>query len=265
MIKKITLILVLVTFLVACGTSARPIQTDINEITLEAGTTFDPTSYFTINDEKGNDVTDQMTYTGTLNTAALGTYDIKLEIKVDGVLYRHPLTVHVVDTTPPTIKLVSPHFFYIKGTTRNAIEAIISVSDNLDQNLTADQVTIDEQFIGVSNILSESVPTYDLTFSISDQAGNLAKESLKGFEVMPVRYMSNSVYAVENFVKPIYDHAYNSGFQINIFGSFDYQLVVVNTVDEAKAVIDQHTGSKSIAVYTDYPDSVNGIALFIGR
>lgn len=263
--KKTMLLLVVLLLLVGCGKSAQSINTDINEIDLQAGDVFDPTMFFEIRDNQGVDVTDQMTYTGTLDTMTLGTYKIKLEITVNKTLYRHPLTVNVIDTTPPTLDLVKPHFFYIKGTTKNASLGIKGVSDNLDKDLTIDQVVIEEEWIGMTNELSEPASTYRLTYSLTDSQGNQAKQTIKGFEVMALRYINNSVKADENFIQPIYDHAYQLGYQIRILGNFDYDLYVVMTVEEAIAILDQHTGAKYIAVYTDYPNSVNGIALFLGK
>lgn len=129
------------------------------ELTLEVFDKYDEQGIeLTIND---NDVSDEVSYEGKINTDKLGTYIIKY--LYEGKVYA-TRTINVVDTTEPVIVLNGDKEISLVETS-NYNEEGATCSDNYDGDITK-EIKIEEE------VDTNKVGEYIVTYTVSDEAGN---------------------------------------------------------------------------------------------
>ena len=163
---------------------------------------------------------------GSVNTKQLGDYTLHYSAKWLFYTAEHSVTVHVVDTTPPTLQLVPDSFEYLLPGA-DYEEAGFSASDNADGDLT-EQVQREVREDGVY-------------YSVTDQSGN----STEAFR--PIRYhdpvppeltlrgeSSVTLHVGDGFTEPGYSAT------DNLDGDITNQVTVSGSVDTG------HVGSYTL-------------------
>ncbi len=159
----------------------------------------------TATDNLDGDLTSSIVTTGTVNTASAGTYFVNYNVSDSSGNAANQVTRTVVvsaDTTPPVIVLVgSSTINLLVGDTYN--EQGATATDNIDGNLTSNIVI-------AGNVNTASAGSYNVTYNVSDSAGNAAAEVVR---IVNVSEPSTGCSA------GISSYPYSQGFETN-FGAW---------------------------------------------
>ncbi len=122
----------------------------------------------TASDNVDGDITSRVVATSNVNTAKVGAYTVTYNVKDNAGNAATPVVraVNVVDTTPPVITLLGSATVTVTvGTAYTDADA--TASDNVDGTITSRIVT-------TSNVNTNAVGTYTVTYNVKDNAGNAA-------------------------------------------------------------------------------------------
>ena len=129
-------------------------------------------------DFSGIDLTSNIIITSNLNTNVVGTYTITYDVSdiTNNFAIQKSRTVNVVDTTAPIITLDgSDIVIHEKGTVYNDAGATAS-------DLSGDDLTVN--IITSSNLNTNVVGTYTITYDVSDNANNFAIQKSRTVNVV---------------------------------------------------------------------------------
>ena len=150
-----------------------PIQLFVNDTYTDAGAT--------ALDNVDGDITDLIEVTGSVNTAAAGTYTLFYNVRDTAGNEAAQVTrtvniVELVDDTPPTITLNGNGFISLNvGETYTELGA--TATDNIDGDITAN--------ISISGNVNTTAPgMYVVRYNVSDAAGNAATEVTRVVNVL---------------------------------------------------------------------------------
>lgn len=143
-------------------------------VTIQAGTVFDPKSSMSLSDNYSNStyLTNELVITGTVNTAVLGTYTLTYVTHDSSGNYSDVITrkITVIDTTPPVLTLETSIVYMPIGTVYD-YQSIATSIDNLDGNITAGIV--------ISGSYNKDVlGNYTITYTSKDSNNNTSTKSL---------------------------------------------------------------------------------------
>ncbi|OIN67233.1 hypothetical protein BLD48_06295 [Exiguobacterium sp. KRL4] len=173
----------------------KPILSGVTNQTIALGQVFNPLYKVTANDETDGNLTSKIKTTGTVDSKRSGVYTITYAV-VDraGNLTKVNRLITVRDTVKPTISGVSNVTIGLNQ--KFDVRKNVSAKDNVDGTLTkAIKIT------GSINV--NKVGTYNLTYSVSDKAGNkttiirkvtvkdLTKPVLSGVAAKTVKYKTS--------------------------------------------------------------------------
>ena len=146
-------------------------------VTVQAGASFnDPGA--TATDTFEGSLTEDIVVTGSVNTGALGVYQLLYNVSDSSgnAAQQVVRTVTVVDTTPPVITLTGSASVTVQaGATFNDPGA--TASDTFEGNLTANIVVTGSVNTGVLGV-------YQLRYNVSDSSGNAAQERIRTVTVV---------------------------------------------------------------------------------
>ncbi len=126
-----------------------------------------------------------------VNVSAIGTYIVTYNVSdaATNAAAQVSRTVQVVADTPPTISLLgSSPLTIIQGATY--LDAGATAVDDVDGNVSAN-VTV------LNQVNSAVVGTYQVTYNVSDAAGNAALQRVRSVNVIPVGGAANRGAAVQ--------------------------------------------------------------------
>ncbi|WP_238548527.1 DUF5011 domain-containing protein [Bifidobacterium biavatii] len=144
----------------------KPVIKGASAKTVEAATSFDPKAGVTASDVEDGDLTSKIQVTGDVNLKKTGSYTLTYKVTdKDGWTTTVTRVVTVVDTTKPTISGATAKTI-VSGTQFDP-KAGVTASDTLDGDLTS-KITV------TGSVDSAKPGSYELTYSVSDKAGNTA-------------------------------------------------------------------------------------------
>ena len=146
-------------------------------ITVEAGAAFVDPGAIAVDNIDG-EITANIVVTGSVNTGALGVYQLLYNVSdtAGNAAQQVVRTVTVVDTTPPVISLTGSASVTVQaGATFNDPGA--TASDTFEGNLTANIVVTGSVNTGVLGV-------YQLRYNVSDSSGNAAQERIRTVTVV---------------------------------------------------------------------------------
>jgi hypothetical protein len=136
-------------------------------VSVEAGTDFTDLGA-TAQDARDGDISSKISVDGHVDTTKLGDYTLTYLVKDAAQNAATPITrtVHVVDTTKPTISVSGPNplIAHLGDTVNNAMEGV-TASDSFEGDLTS-------QVVLVENPDTSKTGTFTITYSVSDSSGN---------------------------------------------------------------------------------------------
>ncbi|MBM7679075.1 OmpL47-type beta-barrel domain-containing protein, partial [Gracilibacillus alcaliphilus] len=137
-----------------------------NPLILEVGTAYEEPGA-TATDQAGNDISEQMKITDTIDTSKLGSYQVTYEVEDDsGNKSKATRNVEVVDTTAPEITLNGEAEITLElGDSYQEAGAV--ASDNYDGNLN-------EAIRITGDVLTNKTGTYHVTYTVTDSSNNVA-------------------------------------------------------------------------------------------
>lgn len=140
-----------------------------NPVTIEAGSTYTDAGA-TATDNYNNDVTSSITVSSTVDSTITGSYTVTYTVSdASGNQATAVRTVIVEDSTPPTIALIGSNPVTVEaGSTYT--DAGATATDAYDGDLTSSITT-------TSNVDTNAVGTYTVTYTISDSSANSATAS----------------------------------------------------------------------------------------
>ena len=143
-----------------------------NEINLEVGSDFDAESYIYDKTPTSEQYTVILPDIDSVQTDKIGTYEAVYELKSDVGVKDTILTVHVVDTTAPVIKLKQTNVTLTRDVdTFNAKDYFDSVTDNYD---TSDSITMKFQ-----DAIDWSQDSVEVIYEATDTSGNSSTAKLE--------------------------------------------------------------------------------------
>ena len=143
-----------------------------NEINLEVGSNFDAESYIYDKTPTSEQYTVILPDTDSVQTDKIGTYEAVYELKSDVGVKDTTLTVHVVDTTAPVIKLKQTDVTLTRDVdTFNAKDYFDSVTDNYD---ASDSITMKFQ-----DAIDWSQDHTEVIYEATDTSGNSSTAKLE--------------------------------------------------------------------------------------
>ncbi len=173
----------------------KPILSGVTNQTIALGQVFNPLYKVTANDETDGNVTSKIKTTGTVDSKRSGVYTITYTV-IDraGNLTKVNRLITVRDTVKPTISGVSNVTIGLNQ--KFDVRKNVSAKDNVDGTLT--------KVIKITGSINvNKVGTYNLTYSVSDKAGNkttiirkvtvkdLTKPVLSGVAAKTVKYKTS--------------------------------------------------------------------------
>ena len=140
-----------------------------NPVTIEAGSTYTDAGA-TATDNYNNDVTSSITVSSTVDSTITGSYTVTYTVSdASGNQATAVRTVIVEDSTPPTIALIGSNPVTVEaGSTYT--DAGATATDAYDGDLTSSITT-------TSNVDTNAVGTYTVTYTVSDSSANPATAS----------------------------------------------------------------------------------------
>ncbi len=153
-----------------------PIITGADDVTIEAGTPFDPMAGVTATDEEDGDLTDDIAVTGTVNVNTPGTYTLVYTVTDSGentVSVTRIVTVipeegEEEENTPPVINGVSDKTITV-GDPFDPMQGV-SATDAEDGNLTS-------AIVVTGSVNTAVAGTYTLTYTVADSGGLTDQET----------------------------------------------------------------------------------------
>ncbi|GAB4154156.1 MAG: hypothetical protein Tsb0033_01750 [Winogradskyella sp.] len=148
-----------------------------NPLNLNVGDTYNELGATAIDNLDG-DISANIVITGPVNTAVAGTYFVNYNVNDSSGNAANQITRTVnvqADTTPPVIVLIgSPTINLTTG--EPYIEQGATATDNLDGDITAN-------ILIAGSVNTEIAGTYQVTYNVSDSAGNAATELVRTVNV----------------------------------------------------------------------------------
>ncbi|MEK9165469.1 MAG: immunoglobulin-like domain-containing protein, partial [Patescibacteria group bacterium] len=198
-----------------------------NPVTIEVGTVYNDAGA-TANDNYDGNITANIITVNLVNTNVIGAYTVSYNVtdSSGNQAVEITRTVNVVDTTKPVITLLgdNPINLYIGDT---YTDAGATASDNYDGDITASIVTvglpINTAFPGV----------YDITYNVSDAAGNAATEVIRTVNVVDITtpiitLLGENLITIE--VGTIYTDA-GATASDDVDGDITNNIITVNSVN----------------------------------
>lgn len=153
-------------------------------VTVDYGKTFNYKNYVSVTDNYDSKVA-TVDVEGTVNVKKEGTYPLTITATdSSGNSTSKTLNVKVEDISGPTITLSKSSVSIEKGKKFDAKSYLKSATDNKDGNLTS-KVKIS------GSVNNSKVGKYTITYSITDNAGNTTKKTLKVEVLKPYDVASN--------------------------------------------------------------------------
>ncbi|MFK7782008.1 immunoglobulin-like domain-containing protein, partial [Psychroserpens sp.] len=199
-------------------------------ISLNVGDTYSEQGA-TASDNLDGNLTSNIVISGTVNTATAGTYFVNYNVSDSSGNNANQVTrtVNIVaDTTAPVITLIGASTISLNvGDTYN--EQGATATDNIDGNLTSSIVT-------VGNVNTVASGIYNITYNVSDAAGNDAIEVVRTVNVLePSTGCSGGI--------DIYP--YSEGFESNFGGWTQSSADDINWTRDANGTPSNGTGPSS--------------------
>ncbi len=146
-------------------------------MTIQVGSAYTEPGY-TATDNYDGDITKDVTVTGTVDSSASGTYALQYDVTDSSGNTAIPQnrTVHVTDTTPPTITLAGSANMTIQVGSAYT-EPGYTATDNYDGDITKD-VTV------TGTVDSSASGTYALQYDVTDSSGNTAIQQVRTVSVV---------------------------------------------------------------------------------
>lgn len=230
----------------------------------------DTTSILDFLDVEDNyDLSPMVTYDETiLNRMEVGIYDIQVYVK-DQSDNQSMLTirVHIVDTTPPVIRLVSnpaPIDVFDADVLSDLTIYVIDVFDQ-DMAIDIDGVTVSH------DIQIDRLGTYEITYQVNDTYGNMARETLTVKVVdkqAPSITLTNSlvfqVFGPEQFLNTFFLIEDNYDAYAILYIDMDTS-VNYDVIGRYPIVITAQDTSKNTEKYEGYVDIIDDIAPMISQ
>lgn len=137
-------------------------------VTIEVGDTYTDAGATAV-DHNDNDITDELVTVNPVDSQTVGTYTVTYSVKdaTGKSTAEVTRTVHVVDTTPPTLTLTGSNPANAELGVAYA-DAGATATDNYDGNITA-------QIVTTNPVNTNSVGSYTVTYNVTDAAGNSAE------------------------------------------------------------------------------------------
>ena len=222
-------------------------------MTIPFNTTYVEPGY-TATDREDGDITANVTVTGTVDAAKIGTYRLHYDVSDSSgnAAVRQVRTVHVADVTPPVITLAGQTNMTVQVNSTYA-DPGYAATDDYDGDLTGNVVvtgTVDTSTLG----------TYTIQYDVADSSGNAAVTQNRTVTVVAdgappvITLKGQRAMTVEGgtiYVEPGY--AATDDIDGNVTG----MVVVTGMVDTT--VLDTYT------IYYDVSDSVGNAAITQSR
>ncbi|APY08542.1 hypothetical protein BWZ20_09615 [Winogradskyella sp. J14-2] len=208
-----------------------------NPINLNVGDTYNELGA-TANDNIDGDISTNIITTGVVNTSVAGTYFVNYNVtdSSGNAAAQVTRTVNVqADTTPPIIVLIgSPIIDLIVGDVY--IEQGATATDNLDGDITANIV--------INSAVNTSVAgAYQVTYNVSDAAGNTANEVIRTVNVSDASFGCAS---------EISGYPYSEDFEGSIGAWSQSTTDDLDWLVDAAGTPSNNTGPSSAAQGSDY-------------
>ena len=170
--------------------------------------------------------------------------------------------VKVVDTTPPTIRLVSnpqPIEVFDEDALTKLDQYIIDIYDG-DTLLSINQASI------THDIQIDRLGTYSISYSVADIYGNLARYSL---EVVVVDETQPTITLIEPLILPVYGPEIFFNQYFEILDNYDEKAALIIDIDASPKysetgrypiVVTAKDSSKNIAKYEGYIEIIDDIS-----
>ncbi|MFC0461737.1 immunoglobulin-like domain-containing protein [Enterococcus villorum] len=159
-----------------------PVINGADDVRIDERSKFDPLDGVTAQDSEGNDLTSNLTYTGSVDTSTPGEYTIKYYVydkngKV--ATAKRKVTVQSDESKPV---VMSPDKLTIKQNSKFDPTLYAQAYDNEDGNIT-DQITV------IGQIYTDKIGAQYITYKVTDSDGN---EASKMMEVDVVETLGNA-------------------------------------------------------------------------
>ena len=159
-----------------------PVINGADDVRIDERSKFDPLDGVTAQDSEGNDLTSNLTYTGSVDTSTPGEYTIKYYVydkngKV--ATAKRKVTVQSDESKPV---VMSPDKLTIKQNSKFDPTLYAQAYDNEDGNIT-DQITV------IGKIYTDKIGAQYITYKVTDSDGN---EASKMMEVDVVETLGNA-------------------------------------------------------------------------
>ena len=195
-------------------------------MTISVGSTYAEPGY-TATDDIDGDITANVTVSGTIDANTTGTYTIRYDVtdSSGNAAPTQTRTIHVTDTTPPSITLAGQaHITISVGTTYT--DPSYTATDNYDGDITGSVTvsgTVDTTMLG----------TYAIRYDVTDSSGNAAVQQTRIVNVVdetpPVIALSGSANMTVSVGATYTDPGYTA--TDNYDGDITGSVVVTGTVD----------------------------------
>lgn len=197
-----------------------------NPATHEVGTTYNDAGA-TANDNYNGNITANIVTVNPVDLNTLGTYTVTYNItdSSGNVATEVTRTVNVVDTTAPVITLLGENPITIPVNTVYE-DAGATALDNYDGDLTTDIVT-------VNLVDTANVGAYQISYNITDYAGNPATEAIRTVNVVDISAPIITLLG-DNTITVEVDSEYTDAGAIaidDVDGDISNDIVIINNVD----------------------------------